>query len=66
MCKLNVYELCEIQETLESYLKLIKWLPSYGTEEESLKAERIRYVEYLIDKCEKVIQGDTLWRVDNE
>ena len=66
MCKFNVYDVCEIQDTLEAYLKLIKWLPSYGTEEESMKDARIAYTQYLIDKCEKVIAGDKLWGTKDE
>lgn len=66
MCKFNVYDVCEIQESLDSYLKLIKWLPAVGEEEAAMRDSRIRYTEYLIDKCEKVIQGEKIWSNKDE
>ena len=66
MCKFNVYDVSEIQESLESYLKLIKWLPAAGEEEAAMRDSRIRYTEYLIEKCEKVIQGEKIWSMKDE
>lgn len=66
MCKFNVYDVVEIQESLESYLKLIKWLPVSDDEEGAMREARIRYTEYLIEKCEKVIQGEKIWSTKNE
>ena len=66
MCKFNVYDVAEIQESLESYLKLIKWLPASDEEENTMRETRIRYTEYLIEKCEKVIQGEKIWGTKDE
>ena len=66
MCKFNVYDVCEIQESLDSYLKLLKWLPAAGEEETAMRDSRIRYTEYLIEKCEKVIQGEKIWSMKDE
>ena len=66
MCELNVYDVCEIQESLGAYRKLLEWLPAVGEEEEAMRESRIKYVEYLIEKCEKVIQGEKIWSLNNE
>ena len=66
MCELNVYDVAEIQECLGAYLKLIEWLPAYGEDEETMRSERIKYTKYLIEKCEKVIQGEKIWSIKDE
>lgn len=66
MCKFNVYDVCEIQENLESYLKLIKWMPATTTDEMTMKEARISHVKYLIDKCDDVIEGEKIWSTKDE
>jgi hypothetical protein len=66
MCELNVYDVCEIQESLEAYLKVLEWLPAPTPDEETMKEERIKYTKYLIEKCEKVIQGEKIWSMKDE
>ena len=66
MCEFNVYDVAEIQECLDSYLKLIQWLPASGEEEESMREARINHTKYLIEKCEKVIQGEKIWSMKDE
>jgi len=66
MCEFNIYDVCEIQECLSAYLKLIEWLPAYGEDEETMRDERIKYTKYLIEKCEKVIQGEKIWSMKDE
>ena len=66
MCEFNVYDVAEIQESLSAYLKLIEWLPAYGEDEEIMRDERIKCTKYLIDKCEKIIQGEKIWSMKDE
>lgn len=66
MCELNVYDVCEIQESLQAYLHILNWLPTPTPDEEIMKEERIKYTKYLIEKCEKVIQGEKIWSMKDE
>lgn len=66
MCELNVYDICEIQESLGAYLSIINWLPAPTPEEETMKEDRIKYTKYLIEKCEKIIQGEKIWSMKDE
>ena len=66
MCEFNVYDVYGIQECLDSYLKLVQWLPAIDVDEEVMKDERIAYAKHLIDKCEKVIQGEKIWSMKDE
>ena len=50
MCEFNVYDVYGIQECLDSYLKLIQWLPAVDADEEVMKDERIAYAKHLISK----------------
>ncbi len=66
MCELNVYDICEIQESLEAYLHILDWLPAPTPEEELMREDRIKYTKYLIEKCEKVIQNEKIWSTKDE
>lgn len=66
MVKFNVYDVCEIQESLESYLKLLEWIPACGEEESAMREARISYVKYLVDKCDKVLNSEKIWSVYDE
>lgn len=66
MCELNVYDICEIQESLQAYLNIINWLPAPTPEEETMKEDRIKYTKYLIKKCENIIQGEKIWSMKDE
>lgn len=66
MCELNVYDVCEIQESLQAYLSILGWLPAPTPDEELMREDRIKYTKYLIEKCEKVIQGEKIWSMKDE
>ena len=66
MCELNVYDVCEIQESLQAYLSILEWLPAPTPDEELMREDRIKYTKYLIEKCEKIIQGEKIWSEKNE
>lgn len=66
MCELNVYDVCEIQESLQAYLSILEWLPAPTPDEELMREDRIKYTKYLIEKCEKVIQGEKIWSMKDE
>lgn len=66
MCKFNVYDVSEIQESLESYLKLIKWIPATTVDEVAMRDARINHVKYLINKCDDVIDSDKMWSTEDE
>lgn len=53
----NIYDVYEIQESLEAYLKILEWLPATGKEEQELKDQRLKYTKFLIDKCDDVIES---------
>lgn len=66
MCELNVYDVCEIQESLEAYLSVLEWLPAPTPEEELMREDRVKHTKYLVEKCEKVIQNNKIWSEKNE
>lgn len=66
MVKFNVYDICEMQECLESYLRLLEWIPAVGEEESAMRDNRIKYTRYLIDKCDKVLNSEKIWSVYDE
>ena len=66
MCKFNVYDVSEIQECLDAYLNLIKWMPTLSIDEMAMRDARVEHVEYLIDKCEKIILGEKIWESGKE
>lgn len=56
MYKFNVYDVCEIQESLDAYLRLIQWMPALTAEEQAMRDARVEHVEFLINKCERIIE----------
>lgn len=48
---MNAQDLCNIQECLISYRKLIEWLPATCKEELDLKTYRIDIINYLMNRC---------------
>lgn len=66
MCKFNVYDVSEIQESLEAYLKLLEWVPATTVNEVTMKEARIEHVKYLIDKCDDVIDSEKMWSTKDE
>jgi hypothetical protein len=66
MCKFNVYDVSEIQENLEAYLKLLKWIPAATIDEEIMREARISHVKYLIDKCDDVIEHEKIRSTKDE
>lgn len=58
MIKLNAVDLSSIQECLFAYHKLIKWLPTIDDTEKALKQDRLEIVEFLINKCERIIRQE--------
>lgn len=52
----NVYDVYEIQESLEAYTKVLEWLPVMDKDEEVQRTERIKYTKFLIAKCDDVIE----------
>lgn len=55
MCKFTVTDVYSIQECLEAYKVLIKWLPITCLEEMDMKEERLAVVDFLSDKCDEAI-----------
>jgi hypothetical protein len=66
MCKFNVYDVSEIQESLEAYLKLIEWIPATTIDEVAMREARITHVKYLIGKCDDVMEGEKIWSTKDE
>ena len=66
MCKFNVYDVSEIQESLEAYLKLIEWIPATTIDEVTMREARINHVKYLINKCDIVIDSEKMWITKDE
>lgn len=66
MCKFNIYDVSEIQESLEAYLKLLEWVPATTVNEVTMKEARIEHVKYLIDKCDDVIDSEKMWSTKYE
>lgn len=66
MCKFNVYDVSEIQESLEAYLKLIEWIPATTIDEVAMREARISHVKYLINKCDDVMEGEKIWSIKDE
>lgn len=56
MCKFNVVDVVAMQECLEGYKKLVKWIPPLNEDEENMQLARLQIIDYLSDTCEKVLQ----------
>lgn len=51
----KVLDVLAMQECLEGYKKLVEWIPPKDIQEEDLKANRLRIIDYLSDMCEDFI-----------
>ena len=66
MCKFNVLDVAEIQESLESYMKILEWLPATDESEKAMREARMSSVEHLINKCDEIIAGEKIWSDKHE
>lgn len=55
MCSIKSVDVIAMQECLESYRKLLEWIPLIDDKDDDLKAERLRLVDYLIGRCDDVL-----------
>lgn len=58
MCKLTTMDVAEIQECLEAYRILLNWIPSTDSHDYQMKEGRLSIVNYLIDKCDDIIERE--------
>jgi hypothetical protein len=66
MSKFNIVDIHSLQECLVAYKSLLQWIPVTCVEEMDLKDERLRIVDYLSDKCDRVLERLSEEGVANE
>ena len=49
---MGMMDIVAMQECLVSYRKLLEWLPVINNDEEAMRDERFKLLDYLIDKLE--------------
>ena len=59
MCELNTMDIAEMQECLEAYKILLNWVPATDSHDFQMKEGRLSIVNYLIDKCEHLIEKES-------
>lgn len=54
--RLTIIDLAEIQESLEAYKLLLRWLPAPTVEEQELKRNRFSIIQRLQKVCENEME----------
>ena len=56
MCKFSVIDVIAMQECLESYKRLIEWIPPIDNEDDDMRLARLNIVSHLSELCDDVLK----------